>query len=137
MASIKFCPNCMKQVDLDVEVCECGYRFVEVVEKPAEAKKESFDYQYFDENDNSNKNANLNSDIVVKEPGWIATLALVLCLFGTIPGLVFAIIGKKMYKSEKYLGRCKAAIVLFVVVNIIAFILGFVFAEELAVFYGY
>ena len=33
MQKIKYCPICRKQVNIETEVCECGYQFVKVEEK--------------------------------------------------------------------------------------------------------
>ena len=33
MQKIKYCPVCRKQVNIETEVCECGYQFVKVEEK--------------------------------------------------------------------------------------------------------
>ena len=33
MQKIKYCPNCRKQVNIETEICECGYQSVKVEEK--------------------------------------------------------------------------------------------------------
>ena len=38
---VKFCPNCQKAVSAEKEQCECGYRFVEVINEKKEEKPQN------------------------------------------------------------------------------------------------
>lgn len=69
------------------------------------------------------------------EPKWMATLALVLSIFGIVPGLVFAIIGLNKLSDTGSKVKCIIAIVLNVAWFILGFVIGIVFAEELAGLY--
>lgn len=69
------------------------------------------------------------------EPKWMATLALVLSIFGIVPGLVFAIIGLNKLSDTGSRVKCIISIVLNIVWFVLGFVIGIVFAEELAGLY--
>ncbi len=124
MSNIKYCPICQKQVSVEVEVCECGYEFAKV----SESEKNVF--EELDRYDSS-----ILHSIPSNEPKWMATLALVLSIFGIVPGLVFAIIGLNKLSDSGSKVKCIIAIVLNVVWFVLGFVIGIVFAEELAGLY--
>ncbi len=117
MANVKYCPMCRKQVSIDTEVCECGYEF-SVVNEP-----ETNAFEEFDKADPTVVKPALNAQPAA-QPTWIATLALVLSIFGLTPGLVLAIIGLTKLKDSSSRTKCIIAIVLNVAWMVIGFFVG-------------
>ena len=124
MSNIKYCPMCQKPVSVDVEVCECGYEFSKVSEPEKNVFEELDSYD-----------PTVIKSIAPNQPKWIATLALVLSILGSFPGLVFAIIGlNKLYDSSSR-AKCIISIVLQIVWFVLGIVIWVAFAEELAAFY--
>ena len=124
MSNIKYCPMCQKPVSVDVEVCECGYEFSKVSEPEKNVFEELDSYD-----------PTVIKSIAPTQPKWIATLALVLSIFGIVPGLVFAIIGLNKLTDGGSRAKCIISIVLQIVWIVLNIVIGVVFAEELAGFY--
>ena len=97
----KFCPNCRKMVLSNIEVCECGYKFIEVIQPKAKEapKDEAGCWAAFAKVSNILGTTSLCIF-------WIPIFGLMAILPGT-PGIVFGILGKRS-KKENVIDRASS-----------------------------